>query len=93
MAVRKLTAEEKAARLADMKEVRIYTLAEVEAALGIGHRTLQLYVSTGCIKGVKIGGRWKISHDELQRILREGVKTPKTRKKAAEKRKSKAEAP
>jgi len=84
MAIRKLTAAEKAERLEPLDAVRVYSLTEIEKRLGISHRTLQYYVKEGHIKGVKIGGRWKVTHEELQRVLREGTgSTGDGRKKPA----------
>lgn len=57
---------------ADMKaleDIRLYTLTELEPILGVTHRTLQSYIASGKLKGVKIGGKWKITEDNLRRFL------------------------
>jgi len=59
-------AEENAKRLED---IRLYTLTELEPVLGVTHRTLQSYIKDGRLKGVKIGGKWKVSEESLQRFL------------------------
>lgn len=47
----------------------VYTLTELEPVLGVTHRTLLDYVKTGRLKAVKIGGKWKVSEDNLRRFL------------------------
>ena len=48
---------------------RLYTLTELEPILGVTHRTLQTYIKDGRLKGVKIGGKWKITEDNLMKFL------------------------
>ncbi len=59
-------AEENAKRLED---IRLYTLTELEPVLGVTHRTLQTYIKDGRLKGVKLGGKWKVTEESLQRFL------------------------
>jgi len=64
------------------EELRAYSLTDVEAALGVTHRTLQTWVTEGHVKAVKIGGRWRVPETELRRILTEGTgRTGDKRKK------------
>jgi excisionase family DNA binding protein len=56
-------------RLDKLKDIRLYTLTELEDVLGVTHRTLQTYVANGRLKGVKIGGKWKITEDNLMRFI------------------------
>lgn len=48
---------------------RLYTLSDLEPILGVTHRTLQTYIKDGRLKGVKIGGKWKVTEDNLVKFL------------------------
>ncbi len=50
-------------------EIRIYGLDELAEALGITRRTLYNYLKNGRLKGVKIGGEWRITEENLVRFL------------------------
>jgi excisionase family DNA binding protein len=56
-------------RLAALDNYRFYTLTEIEPVIGVTHRTLLNYVKDKRLKCVKVGGRWKISGQNLQRFL------------------------
>ncbi len=49
--------------------IRLYTLSELEPILGVTHRTLQSYIKSGRLKGVKIGGKWKVSEETLRKFI------------------------
>jgi excisionase family DNA binding protein len=59
-------AEERAQKL---DSIRLYTLTELEPILGVTHRTLQSYIKDGRLKGVKIGGKWKVSEEVLMKFI------------------------
>ena len=46
-----------------------YSLAELEPVIGVSRRTLIRYVASGKLKGVKIGGRWRVSEANLRAFL------------------------
>lgn len=56
-------------KLKSLDTFRLYTLTEVEPILGVSHRTLLDYVKTGKIKAVKIGGKWKVSEENLKAFI------------------------
>lgn len=56
-------------KLQSMDTFRLYTLTEVEPILGVSHRTLLEYVQKQKIKAVKIGGKWKISEENLKAFI------------------------
>lgn len=56
-------------KLQSMDTFRLYTLTEVEPILGVSHRTLLDYVKKKKIKAVKIGGKWKISEENLKAFI------------------------
>lgn len=47
----------------------VYSLTELEPVLGVTHRTLLSYVKTGKLKAVKIGGKWKVSEENLRNFI------------------------
>lgn len=49
--------------------IRLYTLTELEPILGVTHMTLQSYIKDGRLKGVKIGGKWKVSEEVLRKFI------------------------
>lgn len=46
-----------------------YNLSDVEGILGVTHRTLLAWVKEGKLPAAKIGGRWKLSEDDLNSFL------------------------
>lgn len=64
--------EAKRKRLENLDNFRVYTLTELEPVLGVTHRTLLQYVTDGKLKAVKIGGKWKVSEDNLRRFINGG---------------------
>ena len=56
-------------RLDTLNNIKLYTLTELEDVLGVTHRTLQTYMKSGKLKGVKIGGKWKVTEENLMRFI------------------------
>lgn len=56
-------------RTAALDNLKVYTLTEIEPILGVTHRTLLNYVKQGKIKAIKLGGKWKITEDNLKKFL------------------------
>lgn len=52
-----------------LDEIRLYSLTELEPILGVTHRTLLSYVKDGRLKCIKVGGKWKITEENLKRYL------------------------
>ena len=52
-----------------LENFRVYSLSELEPILGVTHRTLLRYITEGRLKGVKMGGRWKVSQDNLRAFI------------------------
>lgn len=48
---------------------RLYTLTDLEPVLGVTHRTLLQYVKDGKLKATKIGGKWKVSEENLKKFI------------------------
>lgn len=61
--------DEKKSRTAELEALKVYSLTELEPILGVTHRTLQTYIKDGRLKGVKIGGKWKVSGDNLRKFI------------------------
>lgn len=60
---------DKKERTKKLEPLKLYTLAEIEPILGVSHRTLLQYVKDGKINVVKIGGKWKISEENLKKFI------------------------
>lgn len=52
-----------------MQDIKVYTLKEVAGLLKVTERTLLTYLKTEKLKGNKIGGKWIISHENLQNFV------------------------
>lgn len=52
-----------------MGNIKLYTLTELENILGVCHRTLLSYVKNGKLKAVKIGGKWKVTEENLNKFI------------------------
>ena len=50
-------------------DVVLYTIPEICEILGISRRTCMTYLQAGKLKGVKIGGKWKVSKENLQAYM------------------------
>lgn len=61
--------EDKTNRTSDLEELKVYSLTEIEPILGVTHRTLLTYIKDGRLKGVKIGGKWKVSGENLRKFI------------------------
>ena len=61
--------EEKTNRTSELEELKVYSLTEIEPILGVTHRTLLTYIKDGRLKGVKIGGKWKVSEENLKKFI------------------------
>ena len=59
----------KTERTAHLQRLNVYSLTELEPILGVTHRTLLNYVSSGKLKAVKIGGKWKVSEENLKKLI------------------------
>lgn len=53
---------------------KTYTLKELETILSVTNRTLQQYIKDGKIKAVKIGGKWRVTPENLEKFIN-GVKS------------------
>lgn len=62
-------------RLKPLESLRLYTLTEIEPILGVTHRTLLTYIKQGRLKGVKAGGKWKVTEEQVRAFINGG--TPK----------------
>ena len=67
---RKHTEQRAESNAAKLDAIRLYTLTELEPILGVTHRTLQSYIKDGRLKGVKIGGKWKVSEEVLRKFIK-----------------------
>jgi excisionase family DNA binding protein len=52
----------------------MYSIREVAKLLKLSYPTTYKMVMDGRIKAVKMGFSWRISQDEIDRILKEGIR-------------------
>lgn len=52
-----------------MEDIKLYTLKEVAELLKVTERTLLTYLKDKKLKGVKIGGKWRISEENLTNFV------------------------
>ena len=52
-----------------LEDIRLYTLTEIEPIIGVTHRTLLTYIKDGRLKGIKVGGKWKVSEENLKKFI------------------------
>jgi excisionase family DNA binding protein len=71
MDTKERTAQRRTEAVKNIESLRLYTLTELEAILGVTHRTLQTYMKNGKLHGVKIGGKWKVSEESLRSFVGE----------------------
>ena len=69
MDTKERTAQRTEANAQKLDRLTLYTLTELESVLGVTHRTLQSYIKDGRLKGVKIGGKWKVSEENLKKFI------------------------
>ena len=53
-------------RLDSLKDVKLYTLTELEEVIGVTHRTLLTYVKDGKLKAIKIGNKWRVKEADVR---------------------------
>ena len=51
----------------------MYSLIEAADKVDVHVNTIRRWIKEGKIKAVKMGKNWKISEDELERVLKEGI--------------------
>ena len=50
------------------------TIKETAAALNLSYRTVFNYIKKGDIKAVRIGRKWLVKEEEVERLRNEGMK-------------------
>jgi predicted RNA-binding Zn-ribbon protein involved in translation (DUF1610 family) len=62
------------ARVAEVQDIigKMYTAAEIGAALQVTTRAIQGYIKSGTLIGKKIGGVWRVSADNLKKFTNGG---------------------
>lgn len=57
-------------RTDSLEDMRLYSLAEAEDIVGLTSQTLKRHIKAGKLEAVKIGNRWKVTRDALERYIR-----------------------
>lgn len=52
-----------------MQEIKVYSLEKVQEILQVTRRTIYNYIRGGRLPAVKMGGRWRIRHEDLDAFL------------------------
>lgn len=52
-----------------LESIKLFTLTEIEPIIGVTHRTLLSYIKDGRLKGIKVGGKWKVSEENLKKFV------------------------
>ena len=50
-------------------KIVVYTLGEIETMLKVTRRTLLSYIKAGKLTAVKIGGKWIVTRENLERFI------------------------
>lgn len=53
----------------ELRDIQLFTLQELEPLLDVTNRTLLSYVKSGRLQAVKIGGKWRVTREALDRFL------------------------
>ena len=56
-------------RMEENNKIIVYTLAEIETMLKVTRRTLLSYIKVGKLTAVKIGGKWIVTRENLERFI------------------------
>lgn len=52
---------------------KLYTVEELTELLHVHRRTLYRYINTGKLKGIKVGGYWRFTEEQLKAFLGQNV--------------------
>lgn len=47
----------------------LYTIPEIAESIGCSTRTVMRYIANGTLKAFKMGGKWRVSKDNLEHYL------------------------
>ena len=53
----------------NVSEIKLYTLEELTDLLNVTVYTLRNYVKSGKLKAAKIGGKWRVSEENLKKFV------------------------
>lgn len=57
-------------RTDSIEELRLYSLAEAEDIVGLTAQTLKKHIKAGKLEAVKVGNRWKVTKDSLEKYIK-----------------------
>ena len=52
-----------------MNEIKTYTVNEAETILKVKNKTIRSYIKDGKLKASKIGKRWVIRHEDIEKFI------------------------
>ncbi len=53
----------------NLKELKLYSLTDIEKILGVTHRTVLQYVRDKKLKALKVGGQWRVTEKDLKEFI------------------------
>jgi putative molybdopterin biosynthesis protein len=53
-----------------MDKIRIYTLKEARNILKVSRRSLYNFIKTGKLRASKVGREWRVSHEDLETLIK-----------------------
>lgn len=53
----------------ELRDIQLFTLQELEPLLDVTNRTLLSYVKSGRLQAVKIGGKWRVTREALDKFI------------------------
>ena len=51
------------------KDIKVYTLKEVEEILSVTRKTIYAWIKSGKLHAVKIGSQYRVKEEDLQALL------------------------
>lgn len=55
-------------------ELQLLTLTEAGRILGVSKYTVQRFINNGTLEGVRIGGRWRVKMEAIERYIAKRTK-------------------
>lgn len=58
---------------------KLFSIAEAAGILGVCTKSVRVWCGQGRIVGVRLGARWRVAAEELERVRKEGVRRAEVR--------------
>lgn len=54
----------------ESNELQVYNIQDVANFLQVAPRTIYKHLADGVIKGIKVGNKWRFSHEQIKAYIR-----------------------